>query len=90
MKFIKTTASVMAAIVMLTGCAATKNILAKRDNGSLDYRSVQPLAPLKLPADQPAAAFTPLYQVPQTQAELPNFINESGKQYQLPRPPNAR
>lgn len=39
MKFLKITAGVLTASMMLTGCTTTKNILSKRNNGSLDYRN---------------------------------------------------
>ncbi|OOR84921.1 hypothetical protein [Moraxella canis] len=90
MKFLKITAGVLMASVVLTGCTATKNILSKRDNGSLDYRDEKKLAPIQLPAQQPAAEFTPLYNTPDSVSQLPDFINDSGKQYQLPRPPSVR
>ena len=90
MKFLKITAGVLMASVVLTGCTATKNILSKRDNGSLDYRDEKKLPPIQLPAQQPAAEFTPLYNTPDSVSQLPDFINDSGKQYQLPRPPSVR
>ena len=90
MKFLKITAGVLTASIVLTGCTATKNILSKRDNGSLDYRDEKKLAPIQLPAQQPAAEFTPLYNTPDSVSQLPDFINDSGKQYQLPRPPSVR
>ncbi|WP_114800989.1 hypothetical protein U0021_06195 [Moraxella canis] len=90
MKFLKITAGVLMASVVLTGCTATKNILSKRDNGSLDYRDEKKLPPIQLPAQQPAAEFTPLYHTPDSVSQLPDFINDSGKQYQLPRPPSVR
>ncbi|MBN6743423.1 hypothetical protein JKG47_23805, partial [Acidithiobacillus sp. MC6.1] len=78
MKFLKITAGVLMASVVLTGCTATKNILSKRDNGSLDYRDEKKLAPIQLPAQQPAAEFTPLYNTPDSVSQLPDFINDSG------------
>nr|WP_279382835.1 hypothetical protein [Moraxella catarrhalis] len=48
------------------------------------------LAPIQLPAQQPAAEFTPLYHTPNSVSQLLDFTNESGKQYQLPRPPSVR
>lgn len=90
MKFLKITAGVLTASMMLTGCTTTKNILSKRNNGSLDYRNEKKLAPIQLPAQQPAAEFTPLYHTPNSVSQLPDFTNESGKQYQLPRPPSVR
>lgn len=90
MKILKLSAGVMAAVVALTGCNATKDLLSKRDNGSLDYRDAAKLPPIQLPAEQPAAEFTPLYQTPNTTGQLPDFVNESGKQYELPRPPSVR
>lgn len=90
MKTVKLTAGVLAAIVALTGCSATKDLLSKRDNGSLDYRDAAKLPPIQLPAAQPAAEFTPLYQTPSTTGQLPDFVNEAGKQYELPRPPSVR
>ena len=76
MKFLKITAGVLTASMMLTGCTTTKNILSKRNNGSLDYRN--------------AAECTPWYHTPNLVSQLPDFTNESGKQYQLPRPPSVR
>lgn len=90
MKTLTLVAGVMAAIVTLTGCQATKSLLSNRDNGSLDYRNAAKLPPLKLPADQPTADFTPLYQAPNGTGQLTDFVNEAGKQYQLPRPPSVR
>lgn len=90
MKHLHIIASILASAVVLSGCTAVKNVLSNRDNGSLDYRDAQKLPPIQLPAHQPSAKFIPLYQTPSTVGELPNYTNESGKQYQLPRPPHAR
>ncbi len=90
MKTLKLTAGIMAVAIALTGCSATKNLLGKRDNGSLDYRTAQKIDPIKLPANQPSAEFVPLYQTPTVTGDVPAFTNESGKQYALPKPPSVR
>ncbi|USZ13922.1 hypothetical protein NKT77_07245 [Moraxella sp. FZLJ2107] len=90
MKTLKLTAVIMAVMTALTGCAATKSLLAKRDNGSLDYRTSEKIAPLQLPAEQPAAEFVPLYPTPTVNEKSSDFINEAGKQYELPKPPSVR
>lgn len=74
------------ALTMLAGCAPTKALLAKWDNGSLDYQTARQLPPIKLPVDQPAAPFVPLYAVPQV-STAPAL--QTGKRYELPMPPQT-
>lgn len=72
--------------LVLTGCQATKGLFSKRDNGSLDYQQSKKLEPLVLPSDQETAPFVPLYPTPNRGVNTLELTNESGKQYQLPRP----
>lgn len=88
MKNLKLMSVVLSVVTVLAGCSTTKSLLAKRDNGSLDYRQSQKLDPIALPKDQASAPFVPLYQTPVVQEPLPDFVNETGKQYQLPKPPS--
>lgn len=85
-QFFKAGVLCLTVMVTATGCQNMKSLLAKRDNGSLDYTQAQKLPPIKLPAAQPTAPFTPLYDVP-TVTEAQPLTNDSGKQYQLPAPP---
>lgn len=80
----------LSAVVALSGCTAIKGVLGKRDNGSLDYRQSQKLAPIQLPATQATGDFVPLYQTPNGVGEIQEFTNEACKQYQLPKPPSVR
>lgn len=80
----------MMGVMLLTGCQSIKNVLGKRDNGSLDYLQSSKLDPIRLPANQESAPFVPLYEVPSVTGEVTPMTNESGKQYQLPKPPRAR
>lgn len=80
LKFITTA---MMGLMLLTGCQSIKNVLGKRDNGSLDYVSATKLDPIRLPAQQESAPFIPLYEVPTVTEEVVPTTNESGKQYQL-------
>lgn len=73
----------------LSGCQATKDLLGKRDNGSLNYQDSKKLAPLTLPAEQQTAPFIPLYPTPEVGGNTLELTNESGKQYKLPRPVRA-
>ncbi len=75
--------------LVLSGCQATKNLLGKRDNGSLDYQQSKKLAPIELPAAQETAPFVPLYSTPSAGANTLQLQNESGNQYQLPKPQRA-
>lgn len=75
--------------LVATGCSTSKGLFGKFDNGSLDYRHAKKLEPIQLPADQPAAPFLPLYNAPDSVSNVPEYANESGKQYALPKPPNA-
>lgn len=84
---LKLTALAMMGVVLLTGCQNIKNVLGKRDDGSLDYVSATKLDPIRLPANQESAPFVPLYDVPDVAGEIVPSTNESGKQYQLPKPP---
>ncbi len=89
MKTIKLAALMTATLLAVTGCSATKGLFSKYDNGSLDYRDSAKLPPVKLPASQQAAVFVPLYQTPAVTGELPEYKNEAGRQYELPRPPSV-
>lgn len=75
--------------IALTGCSATKSWLGKRNNGSLDYQQSQKIEPIKLPANQVSAKFVPLYSTPDFGPSPINLTNDSGKQYELPKPPTA-
>lgn len=90
MTTLKFTAMILTAVTLLTGCQSVKGVLGKRDNGSLDYLNAQKLDPIALPANQASAPFVPLYEVPSVAGEIAPSTNESGKQYQLPRPPQVR
>lgn len=80
---------VLGSTVVLSGCQSAKGLISKRDNGSLDYQDSQKLAPLQLPAAQETAAFVPLYPTPNAGENTLTLQNESGKQYQLPKPERA-
>ncbi|WP_227511179.1 hypothetical protein [Psychrobacter sp. P11G3] len=80
---------VLGSTLVLGGCQATKNLLGKRDNGSLDYQQSKKLAPIELPAAQETAPFVPLYSTPNAGANTLQLQNESGNQYQLPKPQRA-
>ena len=80
---------VLGSTLALSGCQATKNLLGKRDNGSLDYQQSKKLAPIELPAAQETAPFVPLYSTPNAGANTLQLQNESGNQYQLPKPQRA-
>ena len=80
---------VLGSTLVLSGCQATKNLLGKRDNGSLDYQQSKKLAPIELPAAQETAPFVPLYSTPNAGANTLKLQNESGNQYQLPKPQRA-
>lgn len=75
--------------LVLSGCQASKELFGKRDNGSLEYQNSKKIAPLELPADQETAPFVPLYATPNAGANTLELQNESGKQYQLPKPQRA-
>ncbi|WP_372843281.1 hypothetical protein [Psychrobacter sp.] len=80
---------VLGSTLVLSGCQATKDFIGKRDNGSLEYQQSKKLAPLQLPAAQETAPFVPLYPTPNAGANTLTLQNESGKQYQLPKPQRA-
>ncbi|MGO2385925.1 MAG: hypothetical protein ACTH6Z_02230 [Psychrobacter sp.] len=80
---------VLGSTLVLSGCQATKDLLGKRDNGSLDYQQSKKLAPIELPAAQETAPFVPLYSTPNAGANTLKLQNESGNQYQLPKPQRA-
>lgn len=80
---------IMGSTLVLSGCQSTKELLGKRDNGSLEYQQSKKLAPVELPADQETLPFVPLYPTPSTGANTLNLQNESGSQYQLPKPQRA-
>lgn len=78
----------LASTLILTGCSTVKSWLGKRDNGSLDYQQSQKLDPIKLPADQVSATFTPLYPTPnQAPKNTLDLTNSSNARYELPKPP---
>lgn len=83
---LKLSTIMLVGVVCLSGCQAVKGTLAKRDNGSLDYVQATKLDPIRLPVHQETMPFVPLYDVPNTVGLSP-ITNESGKQYQLPKPP---
>ena len=80
---------VLGSTLVLSGCQSTKNLLGKRDNGSLDYQQSKKLAPIELPVAQETAPFVPLYSTPNAGANTLTLQNESGNQYQLPKPQRA-
>ncbi|UNU74188.1 hypothetical protein LU293_04660 [Moraxella nasovis] len=88
MNVLKITFTALVVSLVLTGCSATKNLLAKRSDGSLDYQSSQKLDPIKLPADQVTGNFIPLYPTVELGDNQLDLKNSSGKQYQLPAPPS--
>lgn len=77
---------VLGSAFVLSGCQSAKNLLGKRDNGSLEYQQSKKLAPIELPAAQETAPFVPLYPTPNVGANTLKLQNESGSQYQLPKP----
>lgn len=80
---------IVSSSLLLSGCQASKELFGKRDNGSLEYQNSKKIAPLELPADQETAPFVPLYATPNAGANTLELQNESGKQYQLPKPQRA-
>ena len=80
---------VLGSTLVLSGCQSTKELLGKRDNGSLDYQDSKQLAPIELPVTQETAPFVPLYPTPSVGTNTLELQNESGKQYQLPKPQRA-
>ena len=80
---------ILGSTLVLSGCQTAKNVIGKRDNGSLDYQSSKKLAPLQLPVNQNTAAFVPLYPTPSVGANTLTLQNDAGKQYQLPKPERA-
>lgn len=80
---------IIGSTLVLSGCQATKDLLGKRDNGSLEYQQSQKLTPLQLPADQQTVPFVPLYATPSVSQNTLVLQNEAGKQYQLPQPERA-
>ncbi|MBF0657419.1 hypothetical protein IPZ60_01555 [Psychrobacter sp. NG25] len=80
---------ILGSTLVLSGCQATKNLLGKRDNGSLEYQQSKKLAPIELPAAKETAPFVPLYATPDAGANTLKLANESGSQYKLPQPQRA-
>ena len=80
---------VLGSTLVLSGCQATKEFIGKRDNGSLEYQQSKKLAPLELPVAQETAPFVPLYPTPNVGGNTLTLQNDSGKQYQLPKPQRA-
>lgn len=87
--FPATLAIILGSTLALSGCQSIKEVIGKRDNGSLDYQQSQKLAPLQLPADAQTAPFVPLYPTPNVGVNTLDLENESGKQYKLPKPERA-
>ena len=79
-------AVILGSTFVLSGCQSVKEVLGKRNNGSLDYQQSQKLAPLQLPANAQTAPFVPLYPTPTAGVNTLDLENESGKQYKLPKP----
>lgn len=77
---------VLGSTLVLSGCQSAKNLLGKRNNGSLEYQQSKKLAPIELPAAQETAPFVPLYPTPNAGVNTLKLQNESGSQYQLPQP----
>ncbi|MDO5651228.1 MAG: hypothetical protein Q4G13_03710 [Moraxella sp.] len=88
-KSLKIIAVLSTILFTATGCSTVKGWLGKRDNGSLDYQSAKKLAPIEIPVAQPTAQFTPLYPTPTVGENTLELKNPSGKQYQLPTPPQV-
>ena len=80
---------VLGSTIVLSGCQSVKNVLGKRDNGSLEYQQSKKLVPIELPANKEPAPFVPLYATPNAGANTLKLQNESGNQYQLPKPERA-
>ena len=80
---------VLGSTLVLSGCQATKEFIGKRDNGSLEYQQSKKLAPIELPVAQETAPFVPLYPTPNAGGNTLTLQNDSGKQYQLPKPQRA-
>ena len=80
---------VLGSALVLSGCQSTKELLGKRDNGSLDYQQSKKLAPIELPAAQEPVPFVPLYATPNAGVNTLELQNASGNQYQLPKPQRA-
>lgn len=80
---------ILGSTLALSGCQSTKELLGKRDNGSLEYQQSKKLAPLALKAEQETLPFVPLYPTPSAGANTLELQNESGSQYQLPKPQRA-
>ena len=81
--------ALLGSTLVLSGCQATKDFIGKRDNGSLEYQQSKKLAPLEMPVTQETAPFVPLYPTPNVGTNTLKLENESGKQYQLPKPQRA-
>jgi uncharacterized lipoprotein len=80
---------ILGSTLVLSGCQTVKEVIGKRDNGSLDYQTSKKLAPIQLPVAQDTAAFVPLYPTPNVGANTLILQNDAGKQYQLPKPERA-
>lgn len=80
---------ILGSTLVLSGCQSFKEVIGKRNNGSLDYQNSKKLAPLQLPVAQETAPFVPLYPTPNVGENTLKLQNDSGKQYQLPKPERA-
>lgn len=76
--------TILGVALVATGCSRFI------DNGSLDHKNTERLAPLTLPSDAQARPFTPLYPAPRIDAaaiqNTPDFVSKNGKRFELPRP----
>ncbi|MDV2859492.1 hypothetical protein R0I52_02050 [Psychrobacter sp. CAM01] len=77
---------VLGSTFVLSGCQSVKNVLGKRDDGSLEYQQSKKLAPIELPVNKEPAPFVPLYPTPNAGTNTLTLKNDSGSQYQLPKP----
>lgn len=82
-------ALLLGGVLVLSGCQQINGLLAKRDNGSLDYAKAQKLDPIALPVDQASADFVPLYETPDAPVDFTPSKNATGKQFALPKPPQT-
>lgn len=88
MNTLKLSVLLLSGCLALTGCSTLKGWFGKRDDGSLDYQKSQKLDPIKLPANQATANFSPLYSVPSNApTNTLDLTDPSNSRYALPKPP---
>ena len=80
---------ILGSTLVLSGCQSAKNLLGKRDNGSLEYQQSKKLVPIELPANKEPAPFVPLYvniihSVIQKSAVAARFYHISLNEQELP------